>query len=62
LIDDGNILNSEFATSSTTIDAIGLGMSKKKLMKFNLAETKLSGIICSTNNMEGLIKPLSSKL
>jgi hypothetical protein len=40
-----------------TFDSIGLGMSKSKMLKFNLGRIDLHGIVCSGNNMPGFTKP-----
>jgi len=37
-------------------------MSKKKLLKINLRDNKIKGIICSTNNRIGLIMSDAKKI
>lgn len=44
------MLNQEFSINGKRRDSIGLGMSSDKFIKFNLAESRISGVICSENH------------
>lgn len=37
-------------------------MSKDRLLKFNLADAKINGIVCSTNKRQGMVRSIGISL
>lgn len=56
-IDTKNLKNQDFAIQGEMRDAIGISMSKDKFVKLNVKQTNFKGVICSTNSIDGMIKP-----
>jgi len=56
-IDTKNLKNQDFAIQGEMRDAIGMSMSNDKLVKINLNSLDMKGVICSTNRIDGMIKP-----
>jgi len=58
-LDELNLLNKPFSWQGKKMDSIGLGISKTKLMYFNIEDFPIKGIMCSTNDVgipkEGII-------
>jgi len=57
MLDRKNVLNQAFSIGNGQRDSFGLGMSKDKMLKFNLGDFPVSGIVCSTNDDPGMTKP-----
>jgi hypothetical protein len=55
-LDRLNILNLPFSIMGNQRDAIGIAMSKSKLLRINMASSSIKGIICSTNARPGMVK------
>jgi len=50
-LDSLNQLNKPFTWQGEKMDSIGLGISKTKLMYFNIAKFPIKGILCSSNDI-----------
>ena len=37
-------------------DTVGISMSKDRLLKINLHESKIAGVVCSTNAIDGIVR------
>jgi len=51
------MLNSPTHIKDEIRDSIGLGMSKKKLVFFNVGHFDIMGVVCSNNNVDGWGRP-----
>jgi hypothetical protein len=57
-----NILNLPFSIMGKQRDAIGIAMSKSKLLRINMSNANIKGIICSTNARPGMVRSNAKKV
>lgn len=48
-----------FSIQGKLRDGIGIAMSKDKLVRINLSESSMKGLVCSTNKIPGIVRPTS---
>lgn len=56
-LDLTNPLNSDAVIANNIVEAIGLGMSKDKMIKFKIGEFDILGLVCSGNDKPSFTKP-----
>lgn len=59
LLDPKNIQNMPFSIQGKLRDGIGIAMSKEKLVRINVEESSMKGLVCSTNKVPGMVRPTS---